>query len=94
MAKSSLKSHALTSLDMPSELLPGVPRIVISGTERVNIENHNGIQGFSPREIRIASALGEISLTGENLRLAVLTGHELTAEGTILGMTVHREEKK
>lgn len=94
MTKSSLTSRALSSLDMPSELVSGVPRIVITGTERVTIENHSGILGFSSEEIRIASAPGEIILVGENLRLAVLTGRELTAEGTILGMTVHREEDK
>ena len=44
---------AASFFDIPAETLPDVPKITITGTSTVCVENHRGIELFSDDTIQI-----------------------------------------
>ena len=71
--------------DVPGEAA-GQPRITLTGTGRLNIENHRGITGYSPDEIRVNSPCGAVSVKGRDLRIAAMSSGELLITGRINGI--------
>ena len=53
MKKEDMQQYAASSLDLPAELATGVPRIVVTGNQSVLVENHGGIRGFCPDQIKL-----------------------------------------
>ena len=94
MKREEMERYAAASLDMPAELAHGVPRIVITGNQSVLVENHGGIRGFSPKQMKIGCVYGEIVVEGEGLRLSLLKKEELDAEGEIRGVFFDKGEKR
>ncbi len=92
MQRENISGFITSSLALPADLSHGTARITLLGGTVVRIENHDGIRGFRPDEIRVASGKGEIIIAGEELSLSVLAGEELVAEGTIRGLTLDFEE--
>ena len=84
MQKENISGFAASSLALPADLSRGTARVTLIGSGIIRIENHDGIRGFRPEEIRVASGKGEIAITGKGLSLTVLAKEELVAEGTIV----------
>jgi sporulation protein YqfC len=70
------------------DLRPGVPIIEICGTERVLIENHGGVAGYSCTEINVKTAVGNILISGENLCLTRMNKASLIVRGKICAVTL------
>ena len=66
--------HFRKRADIPAltwtEARGALPRATLDGSRRALIENHRGIIEFSCERIRLASALGEISVVGTGLCLS------------------------
>ena len=92
MQKEKISGFVASSLALPADLSNGTARIILVGNCAVRVENHDGIRGFRPDEIRVASGKGEIVITGKGLSLSVLAKEELVAEGTIFRLMLHFEE--
>lgn len=93
MRKEDMQRYAAASLDMPAELASGVPRIVVTGNHRVLVENHGGIYGFSPEQVRVACLYGELVIEGRHLELRLLKKDELEAEGEITGVSFREGDR-
>ena len=61
----------------------GLPRATLDGRNRALIENHTGIIEFSTEKLRLASKLGEITVSGAELNLSQVRRDSLIAEGRI-----------
>ena len=70
------------------ELVPGVPIVEICGKERVLIENHKGIIGYSCCEIRVKVQNGCVCVCGRHLKLSKMSKTRLVITGGICGVTL------
>lgn len=68
-------------LDLPSEILLDVPKIVAIGTSEVTIENHRGIISFQNNMVRINSKLGPIKIEGSSFEILYIGSSTVTISG-------------
>lgn len=83
MNKNRLLERVVMGADLPGEAVPGVPLIEIAGENRVLIENHKGVTGYSSTMICIKVSYGIIQVKGNDLMLARMTKQLLTITGKI-----------
>lgn len=76
------------ALDLPAELLPGVPRVELTGDSQLRMENHKGILSYGTREICISAGPFLVRVRGEELDLKAMTRLELLIGGHIEGITL------
>lgn len=69
--------------DLSEENLPGQPIVEIAGENRVLIENHLGIKGYSQEQIVVKVKYGEIHVCGSCLDLMRMSLHRLMIRGVI-----------
>lgn len=81
--------QALTRrLGLPEELLEGVARVTLTGTDRVRIENHRCLLAFSPETLEVGCGRQRLRLRGEGLRIVGMDRQEMLVTGTILAVEV------
>ena len=73
-------------LDLPEDVVAGLPRVELSGSRQLYLEGHTGLLSFSPTRIDANTAFGVLRVGGENLTLLAMTGEELRIGGTILSV--------
>ena len=73
------------AFDLPDDLDPSLIQIHWIG-DTVLIEQHRGILGFEPGSIRLLSEQGELTVTGENLRIMELSETRAFIQGAITGI--------
>ncbi len=70
--------------DIPAEALPDIPKLIITGSHRIVIENYSKIRSFSPERIEIACGGQSLCLRGDAFELERLTASELHIRGRVL----------
>ncbi len=73
-------------LDLPAEVVAGVPLVTVTGKERVLVENHRGLLGYSDTEVCAACKGGAVRVRGEGLLLRAMDHEMLLVTGTILSV--------
>ena len=68
--------------DVPAEAA-GQPRVTVTGGRRLHVENHRGITGYDPAEVRINCPGGTVAVTGRSLRIRAMSSRELVVTGDI-----------
>ena len=76
-------SKMLMSADLDAELEAGLPILEIAGTERLLIENHQAVTGYSCDSICVKVNYGSISICGSNLIITKMTKGQLVICGNI-----------
>lgn len=79
--------------DMVAEALPGQPIVEMAGTERVLIENHLGVTGYSRERILVKMKYGCVCVCGCGLELLRMTREQLVIRGKIDGVTLQRRDR-
>lgn len=79
----SLMEKTAELLDLPADILAGVPRLELVGDGELRLENHQGILAYGREEIHISGGRFLIQIRGEDLELRAMTGLELLITGTI-----------
>lgn len=69
--------------ELPSDVLLDLPRLVMSGNEKLVIENHRGLLEYTNETVRVYTACGEICIIGEDLNLVSIEQEEIWLEGRI-----------
>ncbi len=82
----SLAEQVSGRLDLPGEVLADLPRVEIVGAQRVVVENHKGLLGYTETEIRVAGRRLGLVIRGDGLRLETMTAQELSITGRIFGV--------
>ena len=72
------------------ETMNKLPLVEVAGHNRVLIENHQGVIGYSSEEIQIKVCYGKIALTGYKLNFAQINREQLVITGEIRGITLYR----
>ncbi len=84
--KMKIKREMSDILEIPSDVLMDLPKIILLGDVQVFIENHRGIVEYSSDRVRIHVKEYEVVITGENLRLKNVFTDEIQVEGKINGV--------
>lgn len=81
----NIRKAIRTAFDLPDDLDPSVVQIHWIG-DTVLIEQHRGILGFDPGEVRFLCEQGSLTVTGEQLRIMELSESRAYICGTITGI--------
>lgn len=81
--KKKLKRHMSDMLDIPSDIILDLPKVVIVGDQQLFIENHRGIVEYSSESVRVNVGDYEVEVSGENLLLRNILPDEICLEGRI-----------
>lgn len=70
-------------LDLPADVLAGLPRLELVGDGELRIENHKGILAYGREEIHVSGGAFLLKIRGRELELRAMTGLELLITGRI-----------
>lgn len=71
------------ALDLPADLVAGLPKVELVGDREAYILRHRGILAYSGEEIDVNADGFLVRITGEDLQLLVMTEEELRIGGRI-----------
>lgn len=73
-------------LDLPADLLAGLPRMEITGFREFSIEPHHGLLEYEKDCIGIKSDLGRIRILGTNLTIKLMNSRRITICGKLMSV--------
>jgi sporulation protein YqfC len=76
-------TRAAEFFDLPGEILAGLPKITMTGSRRLHIENHRGLLEYDTQIITVNCAGGVLGIYGASLALVSMTAEELLVSGDI-----------
>lgn len=82
--------RAAVRANLPGEAIPGKSLVELYGTNRVLIEKHCGITGYSDRKICVRCMWGEMYIEGTDLSIACMTQHQLIILGNITSILLNK----
>ena len=72
--------------DLPGDVVAGLPRIEITGSRELRMENHKGILAYGSEEIPISGGKMIVKVRGAGLELRSMNANELLITGSISGV--------
>lgn len=84
--KKRIKRQMSDVLEIPSDIIMDLPKIVMVGDLQVFIENHRGIVEYTAEIVRINVGEYEVAVSGDNLLLRNILPDEICLEGRIKGV--------
>ena len=76
-------------MGLPSEVLLGEPKIVMTGDCALEFYNHKGIIDISETQIKINTKRAIYLIKGINLFVAGMTDDEIEISGKIMGVEIN-----
>ena len=73
-------------LDLPGDVVAGLPRLELTGSRELRMENHKGILAYGSQEIHISGGKLVIKVRGSNLELKSMNASQLLITGEIDGV--------
>ena len=90
MKKSRLTSRINKVLEVPRELSEEEIKITILGFDEMLVENYKGILEYEEFYIKIKTNIGNINISGFNLRLEQVTEDDISVKGKIESIEIER----
>ncbi|MDR0381128.1 MAG: sporulation protein [Oscillospiraceae bacterium] len=84
--KRRLWERAADILDLPADVVAGLPRVEILGCRRLLMENHRGILAYGGETIDINGGQVVVRVRGQRLELRAMNAAELALDGIIRGV--------
>lgn len=81
--KKKFRRLAVNVLDLPEDLVQGVPRIIVTGDMRLSVENHRGVDLFTSELLRLKLEEGKLEIAGRELVILGILRDEVQVEGRI-----------
>lgn len=76
-------------LDLPAEVVAGVPQVTLTGQTRVLIENHKGILSYTDTEVEVSGGKAvRVRVRGADLLLRAMDSEMLLITGNIIGVDI------
>ena len=72
--------------NLPAEVLAGMPKITLTGDNRLHIENHRGLIEYSSNLIAISAGRLMLTVKGGGLELVSMNSEQLLITGKITGI--------
>lgn len=84
--KESFLERTSVMLDLPGDVVAGLPRIELLGDRELRMEYHKGILAYGTEEIHISGGKLVVRVRGEGLELRSMNPTQLLLTGRILGV--------
>ena len=84
--RESLLERTAQALDLPGDLVAGLPRIELVGSGELRMENHKGILSYGSQEIHISGGRLVVKVWGDGLELRAMNAGQLLITGLIRGL--------
>lgn len=84
--KEGFLEKAARKLEMPAEVVAGLPRVEIKGCREVYIENHRGLLLYEQNEMHVNGGQVVVKLTGQGFVIKAMNATELRVEGLLFGV--------
>ena len=84
--KERLLERTAEALELPGDLVAGLPRVELTGDRELRMENHRGILAYGSQEIQISGGRLVVKVRGENLELRAMNAGELLITGALRGV--------
>ena len=81
--KKNVLLRAAEMFDLPAEVMVGVPKLELTGNQRMHIEGHNGVFEYSDALITINGGEMLMKIYGAGLEIASMNAEELLITGNI-----------
>ncbi|MBR4098529.1 MAG: sporulation protein [Clostridium sp.] len=78
-----LLERVSSALELPADLLAGLPRVELIGDRELRMENHKGILAYGTEEVHVSGGPFVVKIMGEGPELRAMTGMELLVTGRI-----------
>lgn len=72
--------------DLPGDVVAGLPRLELTGSRELRMENHRGILAYGSDEIHISGGKLIVKVRGTGLELKAMNARELLITGTIFSV--------
>jgi sporulation protein YqfC len=79
-------------LDLPRDVVLNIPKITITGSNEITIENHKGVALFDEKKMKINSNVGLITIYGQSFEILFMGGSTLTVSGKFKSMVYEDNE--
>ena len=76
-------ARASRMLDLPGDVVAGLPRIELIGSGELRMEGHRGILAYGPEEIHISGGKLVVRVKGSGLELGAMDPTQLLITGEI-----------
>ena len=83
---------ASETLDLPVDIIAGLPRMEIIGVSRFTIEPHNGLLAYSEEQVIVECAVGRIMINGKGLNIKQMNRERLSVSGIISSVVLREAE--
>lgn len=74
-------TNTASFLELPADVLAGVPKMELTGFREFSIEPHNGLMEYEKDQILIETELGRVSLLGKDLTIRLMNSSRITIRG-------------
>lgn len=81
--RKKIRDLAVSALDLPEDLVHGVPRMILTGDMRLAVERHQGVDLFSGELLRLKLEEGKLEIAGQGLVIRTIGRDEVQVEGKI-----------
>lgn len=81
--KKNAQNRINNLLEIPQEVYSNIPKITVTGFERILIENYKAILEYQDFYIRLSTNIGIININGFELDLKEMTTEDLLISGKI-----------
>lgn len=77
---------AADHLELPADILAGIPKIELTGFHEFSIEEHKGLLEYEKEQIGIETCLGKVFVFGKGLSIKLMNRHRLTVKGDLMSV--------
>jgi len=84
--KETILEKTSAALDIPGDILTGLPRIELLGDREMRMENHKGILAYGSEEIHVSGGKLVVRVKGRELELRAMDPAQLLITGQIDGV--------
>lgn len=83
-----LLERTARALDLPGDVVAGLPRLELTGRGELRMTNHMGILAYGTEEICVSGGESVYTIRGRGLELGAMNASELMITGDITGVTL------
>ena len=88
-----LLETAAERLDLPGDVVAGLPRLELTGFSQLSVEQHRGIKEYTPEAVTVALKKGSIRITGQKLSITLMNHEYVVVNGAIQNIQLTGGEK-
>ena len=75
-------------LDLPPDVMTGIPRMELVGFQSFSIESHKGLLEYEKDQISIETRIGQLRLTGSDLTIKLMNSNRISINGSISSLVL------